>query len=1166
MNVWSQIAISNATDLQKIGNDESFPLSGSYYLTEDIDLSGVANWIPIGAKSVTDAAPTAFTGVLDGGGFTIGNLKITGTTILKGLFGTLTHATVKNLTLEVNISSTNAQVGGVTGSMEGETRIERVTVKGSITGTENVGGITGRVQSSTAYPLDNVIRNCHVNATVKSTGAQAGGIAGRSNGSLLVEKVFVAGKIEAATTAVGQNAAGIVSYITWNLVKLVSSVVAVDEIKGSTPNLFYSRENRLEYFEDLYARNDINLQYHTATNRGTGLEIVTGKMLLAPDRFKSQSFYVDTLRWDFNNIWTLGNDGYPELRKTTDAEVINDKGKKKVACIGNSITENVSLAYYDKYPSRLQELLGWDEYAVRNYGASGTCMLKNGANPYWNIGRFTAALNWKPDILVIKLGTNDTSDDNWPKVSNFESDYVDFINTFKAVNPDVEIYVCHPIPTPGNTDKDAKVKELGDIIETIAEEQEVTYVDLYTPLEGKGSYYIADEALHPNMNGAKIMANTLYRAIAGIDDEQQVVYVSPTGTGDGKSWETAADFSWAAHNVGNSQMWLKEGTYSLTASVNFEGLFIYGGFSGNETELSERNWHVHPAILDGNNRISPFRNRTTTTGDPIPCLLDGVIVQNGLSPSAENGGGILANNGAVLRNCIFRNNQTSSGRNGAAVHCHVGTTLIENCLFVNNTSLGNGGAIQIGGNAKAIMINCTMANNKSTGLGGAIGTGATNSDCTLINTIAWNNYNGSAYNSYAMNGNINSGGTITSIHSAIESASTKFTDGDDVNHTVLSRDNTPGFAAASTIIGKATSTSDEETAAAASYALTAGSVCIDAGKSDEAAHLLLDLAGNSRLRGAQIDLGAYEFRWEIIVEPDATVDISTHTGYPGDIIFRSNDTGTGQLSGAATFTPLGKVKLVKTFTTNQWYPIGFPFEIDNDDITIKYGTTAVVSGVIYNGDTDEHDFTNSASKDCNFFVKKYNATSNRFIFDNTIVADTGYIVEFPAGEFDNAETVEVTFVSESSPEISIGATGASIPSANSNLSLVVNSNVSNITGIGGAMDYYQYNYSASDPRFTRIGSGSTVTLSTPLKPFEAIIAVKTDTPAGDFRSSIGDGSGGFTSLETLPGVEEPLEVRYYTLQGIYIHSPENDGVYIVKKVYDSGKTDVSKIVYKNKGI
>jgi hypothetical protein len=313
--------------------------------------------------------------------------------------------------------------------------------------------------------------------------------------------------------------------------------------------------------------------------------------------------------------------------------------------------------------------------------------------------------------------------------------------------------------------------------------------------------------------------------------------------------------------------------------------------------------------------------------------------------------------------------------------------------------------------------------------------------------------------------------------------------------------------------------------------------------------------------------------FEKTATPNEIVDVSKFVGYQGDIVFASNDEdGTGQLTytGSETsfsFQSPGKVKLVKTFKTDQWYPIGFPFAIENSKITVKYGTTTV-PGKIYDGDTGEHAFTQSGdagSEGCNFFVKKYDAGENYFIFDDKIVADTGYIVEFPKAEFGQVETVEVTFVSTSSPELTIGATGANIPSENANLSLVVNPNVSNITGIGNAMDYYQYSYDQN--RFSRIGEGSeNITLSTQLKPFEAIIAVKANTPDGDFRSSIGDGSSGTTVLEPLPSVEYPLEVRYYTMQGVRIYSPQENGVYIVKKVYASGKTDISKAIYKNKGL
>jgi hypothetical protein len=307
--------------------------------------------------------------------------------------------------------------------------------------------------------------------------------------------------------------------------------------------------------------------------------------------------------------------------------------------------------------------------------------------------------------------------------------------------------------------------------------------------------------------------------------------------------------------------------------------------------------------------------------------------------------------------------------------------------------------------------------------------------------------------------------------------------------------------------------------------------------------------------------------FEKTATPGEIVNVSNYIGYQGDVVFLSDDDGTGQLTAGAdvstTFQSPGKVKLIKTFQTDQWYPIGFPFEIDKNNITVKYGMKSK-QGVIYDGNYGEPKFTEGGGSDgCNFFVKKYDADKNYFIFDKEISANTGYIVEFPAGEFDGAPEVEVTFVSSAeSPTLTIGGTGGNVSfPENDEYSLVLNPNVSNITGFGNTANYYQYNYDKNDPWFLRLNEN---TLTKNLKPFEAIVAVKNGT--AQFRSSIGDGSSGTTVLEPLPGVEEPQEVRYYTMQGVRIYSPQENGVYIVKKVYASGKTDISKAIYKNKGL
>ena len=91
---------------------------------------------------------------------------------------------------------------------------------------------------------------------------------------------------------------------------------------------------------------------------------------------------------------------------------INIKAQIKVACVGNSITENIALSNKHKYPSILQDLLG-NGYIVRNYGIGARTMLKKGDYPYWNEERYKEVLAWNPDIVIVKMGTNDAKAKNW---------------------------------------------------------------------------------------------------------------------------------------------------------------------------------------------------------------------------------------------------------------------------------------------------------------------------------------------------------------------------------------------------------------------------------------------------------------------------------------------------------------------------------------------------------------------------------------------------------------------------------------------------------------------------------------------------------------------------------------------------------------------------------
>ena len=194
--------------------------------------------------------------------------------------------------------------------------------------------------------------------------------------------------------------------------------------------------------------------------------------------------------------------------------------KIKVACIGNSVTYGHLLPYREDnaYPARLQNLLG-DNYMVGNFGKSGATLLNRGHRPYMEQDEFKEAMAFEADIAVIHLGLNDTDPRNWPNYSDdFEKDYYTLIDSIKSSNPKCKIWICKmsPITYEHNRFKSGTrdwYREIQSRIEDIAKIKEVGLIDLQTPLYNLPN--MLPDALHPNVDGAKIIARTVYSAITG---------------------------------------------------------------------------------------------------------------------------------------------------------------------------------------------------------------------------------------------------------------------------------------------------------------------------------------------------------------------------------------------------------------------------------------------------------------------------------------------------------------------------------------------------------------------------------------------------------------------------------------------------------------------------
>lgn len=186
-------------------------------------------------------------------------------------------------------------------------------------------------------------------------------------------------------------------------------------------------------------------------------------------------------------------------------------GKTKVACVGDSITAGGDNAY----PALLARLLG-SEYEVKNFGVSGRTLLRKGDHPYWNENAFANAKAMNPDIVIIKLGTNDTKPQNWQHCAEFKKDLEDMVSEFQALPSKPKIYLCTPMFVVKEVwgIRDPVVREgVIPIIREVAKEKNLPVIEIYAQFEGQSEYL--PDGIHPNREGSLKMAKIIYKAITG---------------------------------------------------------------------------------------------------------------------------------------------------------------------------------------------------------------------------------------------------------------------------------------------------------------------------------------------------------------------------------------------------------------------------------------------------------------------------------------------------------------------------------------------------------------------------------------------------------------------------------------------------------------------------
>lgn len=293
-------------------------------------------------------------------------------------------------------------------------------------------------------------------------------------------------------------------------------------------------------------------------------------------------------------------------------------------------------------------------------------------------------------------------------------------------------------------------------------------------------------------------------------------------------------------------------------------------------------------------------NKSTTQ------LGGGLYVANGtvsiarsefISNMAETSGGAVykAAAGAVasITHSTFRNNV--AGGLGAALYLNNDNNggtggpgpEINQSLFSGNSTIGgaagngNGGAVVLANSATATFRGTTFYNNTAggTGLGGAIRTAGNSARIDLYNSILFGN---SA--STTATADISYQGTLNINHSITQVAGTPGVDGvlvgaDPLFVSVVDTD--PDF-----------------------LRLSAGSPAVNSGNNDSNTDTE-DLAGNTRVQGGRVDMGAYESSYENIAAISSVPGISVPGGTElADLTLPANSTTVTLSNGSTVTLPL----------------------------------------------------------------------------------------------------------------------------------------------------------------------------------------------------------------------------------------------------------------------
>lgn len=287
---------------------------------------------------------------------------------------------------------------------------------------------------------------------------------------------------------------------------------------------------------------------------GISLTTVSGNILVRPtlrERRLEQSSYMETVEWN-------------EADQVVIGQSTLDFSDKKIACLGDSITQAANLESMEdyqqySYPTKLTEILGAEE--VVNLGIGGSSIGR-----YWQdafVDRYMD-IPEDTDLILVMGGTNDGFCLHRENVGNFEErsprtligDLDELMRGLKENYPDAEVVFVTPLP---NVLHDILRKDRPELMSqrvivdsmiALAREYEFDVIDLYDSnlLDSHDAAVISNympDGVHCNPDGYQILAEHIAADLIRLQDsqaEEETDYKDITDSRDITELEAAEDF------------------------------------------------------------------------------------------------------------------------------------------------------------------------------------------------------------------------------------------------------------------------------------------------------------------------------------------------------------------------------------------------------------------------------------------------------------------------------------------------------------------------------------------------------------------------------------------------------------------------------------------------